>query len=92
MRGCPDSGTARGHPGEAQPVPEKGDGGEGSGKLGWVDFAGGSAGGERGTQREARGAAEGPRRAFGPGGADQHTQLPQPGTGRPLKICSCHHT
>lgn len=48
MRGCPDSGTARGHPGEAQPVPEKGDGGEGSGKSGRVDFAGG----ERGTQRE----------------------------------------
>lgn len=40
----------RGHPGEAQPVPEKGDGGEGSGKSGRVDFAGG----ERGTQREAR--------------------------------------
>lgn len=51
MRGCPDSGTARGHPGEAQPVPEKGDGGEGSGKSGRVDFAGG----ERGTQREVRG-------------------------------------
>lgn len=88
MRGCPDSGTARGHPGEAQPVPEKGDGGEGSGKSGRVDFAGG----ERGTQREARGAAEGPRRAFGLEDADRHTQLPQPGTGRPLKICSCHHT
>lgn len=54
---------SEGAPRGAQPVPEKGDGGEGSGKSGRVDFAGG----ERGTQREVRGAAEGPRRAFGRG-------------------------
>ena len=29
-----------------------GDGGEGSGKSGWVEFAGWSAGGERATPRE----------------------------------------
>lgn len=42
---------SEGAPRGAQPVPEKGDGGEGSGKSGRVDFAGG----ERGTQREVRG-------------------------------------